>query len=369
MKKVMMMLPLALAVAATTVQADQMGFEVTAGANATNWDEDRGVEDSTGWMGALGYRIDDRWGMEVMYVANDSEYDATATEIDGQQLSVNALYHFRPESSVQPFFVMGAGKNRYEVAGVGSSETTFNVGAGVKAYLSDNFLVRGDMRGIRGSDNSDFDLGTNIALTYFFGVRDEPARPAPVAAPSDADNDGVIDTQDACPQTPAGVAVDRRGCPMDSDNDGVADYMDKCPGTEAGLKVDEKGCAISLTEAVEIKLDVNFDNNAAVVKSQYFEEIGAVATFMKSYKDTVVELQGFTDSRGSEAYNQALSQRRANAVRDVLIQRFGLAAERVKAVGYGEANPVASNDTAEGREANRRVVASVQSKKTTQIRK
>lgn len=369
MKKVVLMLPLACAIAATTVQADQMGLEVSAGVNATNWDKERDLKDSTGWMAALGYRINDRWGIEGLYVDNDPKTDPAGIKIGGRQLALDALYHFNTDSSVQPFFLLGAGQNQYKVGGQSDDESTFNVGAGVKAYLTDNFLLRGDMRGIRGSENGDIDMGMNVALTYFFGVRDE--KPAAVAAPapSDADNDGVIDTRDACPQTPAGVQVDQRGCPLDSDNDGVADYKDQCPNTEAGLKVDEKGCAISLTEAVAIKLDVTFDNNAAVVKPQFFDEIGAVAEFMKSYKDTSVELQGYTDSRGSEAYNQALSQRRANAVRDVLIQRFGLAPERVTAVGYGEANPVASNETAAGREENRRVVASVQSKKTSKVRK
>ena len=368
MKKVLLMLPLACAIAASYTQADQTGFEVGAGINATNWDKDRGLKDSNGWMGVLGYRINDRWGVEGMYIDNDPKTDPAGVKVSGRQIALDALYHFNTDSSVQPFFLMGVGKNEYKVAGQSTDESTFNVGAGIKAYLTDNFILRGDMRGIRGSENGDVDMGMNVGLTYFFGGRGD--KPAPtVAAPSDADKDGVVDTQDACPQTPQGVQVDQRGCPMDSDNDGVPDYKDQCPGTEAGLKVDAKGCAISLSETVDIKLGVTFDNNAAVVKPEFFKEIGAVATFMKSYKNTVVELQGFTDSRGADSYNQTLSQRRADAVRDVLIQRFGLAPERVKAIGYGEANPVASNDTPEGREANRRVVAAVQSQKTINVRK
>ncbi|UTA48021.1 OmpA family protein [Simiduia sp. 21SJ11W-1] len=370
MKKALMMLPLACAIAAGNGYADQMGFEVSAGVNATNWDKNRDLEDSTGLMGALGYRINDRWGIEAMYVQNDTETDPGNFDVDAQKLHIDALYHFRTDERVQPYFLMGMGKNRYKYSGGSDSESTFNAGAGIKAYLTDNFLLRGDMRAIRGSEDGHIDLGTNIALTYFFGVRDKAPAPVVKAAPaSDADNDGVVDTRDACPQTPANVAVDSRGCPQDSDNDGVADYLDQCPNTESGLKVDDQGCAISLTEAVEIKLGVNFDNNAAVVKPAYFAEIGEVAEFMKSYKDSAVELQGYTDSRGSEAYNKALSQRRADAVRQVLIEQFGIDAARVTAVGYGEANPIASNETAAGREENRRVVASVQSKKTTQLRK
>jgi len=372
MKKVLMMLPLALAIGATTyAQADQSGLELTAGWNHTNWDKDRGIKDSTGWLGGLGYRINDSWGIEGFYIENDSTVHSTLDTAETRQLHFDALYHFNTDTNVQPFFLFGAGKNDYKVLGAKDDESTFNLGAGIKFFLTDNFILRGDMRGIRGSENGDIDLGTNVALSYFFG--DRGTKPTPVvaaaAAPSDADNDGVVDTKDACPQTPAGVKVDSRGCALDSDKDGVADHKDQCPNTEAGLKVDETGCAISLTEAVAIKLNVTFDNNAAVVKPAFFSEIGAVATFMKSYKDSAVEVQGYTDSRGSDAYNQTLSQKRANAVRDVLVQEYGVAAERVTAKGYGEANPIANNETAEGREANRRVVASVQSQKTTKVKK
>lgn len=372
MKKTLCILPLALAIGAAMTQAEQQqGFELTAGWNKTNWDKDRDVKDSTGWLGGLGYRINDRWGVEALYIENNARIKNTNMDVDGTQLHLDALYHFNTDSRVQPFFLIGGGKNNFEIANIKTDESTFNVGAGVKAYLNDYFLLRADMRSIRGTKSGDIDMGLNVALTYFFGERDSKpmAKVAAVVPASDADNDGVFDTQDACPQTPSGVQVDGKGCPLDTDKDGVPDYKDSCPATEMGLKVDAKGCAIALTEAVAINLQVKFDNNADVVKPAFYEEIGAVAEFMKSYKDSTVEVQGYTDSRGSEAYNQGLSQRRADAVRAILIDKFGVAAARVTAVGYGEANPIADNESAQGREANRRVVASVQSEKTSKVRK
>lgn len=367
MKKLMMMLPLACALATTSVVADQSGLELTVGADRTSWDKDRDIKDSSGWLGAIGYRINDQWGIEAMNVVTSSEDSMSQDDIDTTRYHADVLYHFNANSNVQPYFVAGYGRNWMEAVTVDTWETAFNLGAGVKSYFSDNLILRGEMRALRGSDDGQVDLAMNVALSYL--IRTGNGKPAPVKAvgPSDADKDGVADTQDACPKTPIGVAVASNGCPFDTDKDGVPDYLDKCPATEANLKVDETGCAIILREAVEIKLQVLFDNNASAVKTQYYDEIGAVATFMKSYKGSVVEVQGFTDSRGSESYNRNLSQRRADAVRTVLIQQFGVDPSRVSSVGYGEANPIADNETAVGRESNRRVVASIKSQKTSNV--
>jgi OOP family OmpA-OmpF porin len=105
------------------------------------------------------------------------------------------------------------------------------------------------------------------------------------------------------------------------------------------------------------ELLVNFDYNRSEVKPQYDNEIEDFAEFMEVYGNTNVVIEGHTDSRGSDAYNQALSERRANAVRDELVNENGIAAERVSTVGYGESRPVSSNDTDAGRAQNRRIEA------------
>ncbi|WP_024330459.1 OmpA family protein [Simiduia agarivorans] len=370
MKKAWLMMPLAMAISATAAADNHPGLELTAGWNQMNWDNHREMKAHSGWMGAIGYRMDSPWGVEFGMIQNNPSMKKTLQEIETTQYYLDGLYHFNTEADIQPFVMAGVGYGHFKTDTASDRDEALNIGVGVKGYLTDNFLLRADTRAIRGIADGDIDYALNLAATYLIGTgSSKPAPVAMAAAPSDADADGVVDTQDACPQTPAGVKVDSRGCALDSDRDGVADYKDQCPNTEAGLKVDAKGCAIELTEAVEIKLHVRFDNNAAVVKPEYKSEIGNVAKFMNSYANTTVEVQGFTDSRGSEAYNQNLSQRRADAVRSVLISEFGIAPERVKAVGYGEANPVADNNTAEGREANRRVVASIESQKTSKVRK
>ncbi len=110
-------------------------------------------------------------------------------------------------------------------------------------------------------------------------------------------------------------------------------------------------------EKVTIELKVLFDTDKSFVKSQYYPEIEQVAEYMKRFPNTSVTLEGHTDSRASDEYNIALSQRRMNAVRDILIRRYGIDANRVHAVGYGESRPAYPNTTPENMHQNRRVVA------------
>ena len=106
--------------------------------------------------------------------------------------------------------------------------------------------------------------------------------------------------------------------------------------------------------------EVLFETDKAVVRPEYYAKVAELAEFMTQYPNTVVTIEGYTDSRGKGSYNQALSQRRVNAVKEVLISQFGVAEDRLTAIGYGESQPRASNDTVEGRQLNRRVVAVVE---------
>jgi len=117
-----------------------------------------------------------------------------------------------------------------------------------------------------------------------------------------------------------------------------------------------------MAEPVRVELDVKFDFDRAVVKQDSMSDIQDLADFMKQYGQTSTVVGGHTDSVGTDAYNQRLSERRANAVRDVLVNQHGLDASRVDAVGYGESRPVADNSTEEGRAINRRVEAEVEAR-------
>lgn len=162
----------------------------------------------------------------------------------------------------------------------------------------------------------------------------------------DSDGDGVSDQLDKCPNTPRGVPVDRVGCPFDSDGDGVYDYQDKCPGTPDGAKVNQEGCW-SLS-------DEYFDTDKSVIKQEFYPLLNEAVNILNRNPDMRLELQGHTDNRGSAAYNMGLSQRRASAVKAYLVGK-GINSSRLTIKGFGLNQPMASNNTAEGRALNRRV--------------
>ena len=167
----------------------------------------------------------------------------------------------------------------------------------------------------------------------------------------DSDGDGVVDRLDRCPNTPDGARVDAQGCELDSNGDGVVDRLDQCPNTPRGDKVDARGCTLAST--IQLK-GVNFDNDTAAIRADARAILDEAVATLKRYPHIHVEVAGHTDSQADDAYNQALSQRRAQAVVDYFMQQ-GIEAGRLTAKGYGEAQPIADNATAEGRASNRRV--------------
>lgn len=169
------------------------------------------------------------------------------------------------------------------------------------------------------------------------GVADTIVQPASYAEEmvTDSDGDGVMDAYDLCPDTPIGVEVDALGCPL-------------------AISMATPGTAVEVTRST---LSINFAFDSAVIPAADVTEISRIADFMKHYGNTMVMIEGHTDNIGSHAYNQRLSQARADAVRDRLIMVHGIEAERVRAIGYSFDRPIAPNETAEGRALNRRVDA------------
>ena len=143
--------------------------------------------------------------------------------------------------------------------------------------------------------------------------------------------------------TPAAMAS------ADADGDGVTDDKDACPGTRAGARVDSKGCEIILELS-----GVNFAFDSANLSPAATAALDSVVSRLQFHGVKRVEIAGHTDSTGPESYNQQLSERRAQAVADYM-EKNGIEWWRMNVVGYGESQPVASNDTREGRTQNRRV--------------
>jgi OOP family OmpA-OmpF porin len=250
------------------------------------------------------------------------------------------LYHINTESAWRPYVAFGVGDQELDFTGGGSHrDTLINLGLGLKRDLGDKWQFRTDLRNFNSIDNEYNEVALTFGLGYRFGVASSPK---PVAAPAPA---------------PLPEPVKE----VDSDGDGVFDSKDQCANTPKTHKVDAVGCSLKLTETVEIELNITFDSAKSVIKPEFENEVSKLAEFMNQYADTVVTVEGHTDSQGADTYNQKLSQNRADAVKAMLITKYGVAAERVKSIGYGEAQPVADNATADGREQNRRVVGEVSS--------
>lgn len=330
---------------------------------------------------------------------------------DIYRYGIGGLYHLMPNGRFVPYVSLGLGGIHYSKGLNAYNDPEFyekyesnrfavDYGAGLKIFLTENIALQTDIRHALSlnsrQDNPHHlhnDLLISFGMNFNFGggEKEEPPKEAvqetPVSevADADVDKDGVPDSRDKCPRTPAGrtvdesgcmpdsdsdgvldyedhclntpanVAVDKDGCPADSDFDGVSDYKDMCPHTPEGTLVGEDGCPLKKRSML---LKIEFDSNKANIKKKYHKEIMKVAAFMKKNPKVNATIVGHTDSTGNRQANIRLSRDRANSVRTYLIHNFGIRGSRIKALGYGPDRPVASNKTKEGRMKNRRVVAS-----------
>ena len=314
--------------------ADNHKVEIHADAGRTFFEDS--LKDANTWGLGVGFALTENWMLDLVASQYDTETEPGAVDVDGTQYRADLLYHINTESAWRPYVAFGVGDQEREFNAANPSserDTLVNLGAGIKRSLGDNWQFRTDVRAFNSLDNEYTDLAVTAGIALVFGGTSAPApAPAPVvAAPVEVDTDG----------------------------DGVYDSKDKCPGTPKTHKVDEVGCSLKLTQTVAIQLNITFDTAKAIIKPEFQGEVAKLAGFMNQYADTVVTVEGHTDSQGSDAYNQKLSQSRADSVKAALIANYGIGADRVQAVGFGEAKPVSDNTTATGREQNRRVVGQV----------
>ncbi len=188
--------------------------------------------------------------------------------------------------------------------------------------------------------------------------------------PLDSDGDGVINPEDRCPGTDPGVVVDEYGCVLDSDDDGVADNLDACPNTPPNTPVDARGCPTTAEQAIESATTAakqtestgfdwsfprpTFAFDSARLSSEAKRKLDDSLVQIRENPRARFEIAGHTDSVGPAAYNLGLSERRALAAK-VYLKARGVADDRLVTKGYGESQPIADNNTAEGRAQNRRV--------------
>ena len=294
----------------------QGAVEVEAFAKRYFTDSVRDMDNGNLYGGSVGYFLTEDVSLNLSYgeykSLNFDDRNPNTNKRDkvrGSLSSLDAVYHFgTPGVGLRPYVSAGMGHQSIsQNVRSGRDHTTFaNIGAGAKYYITENFFAKASVDGMHGFDNHQSEWMAGVGVGLNFGGKKAVA--APVVAPVEP------------------------------------------------VYVEE----VVEAETVRVELDVKFDFDKAQVKQDSYSDIENLAEFMKQFPQTSTTVEGHTDSTGNDAYNQNLSERRAGAVRDVLVNQYGVESSRVNAVGYGEANPVADNATREGRAVNRRVEAAVE---------
>ena len=276
------------------------------------------IEDGFNPGARIGYFLTDDLSLNLSYdkTNHTRSNDGTGSQkIKGDTGSLVAQYHFGQAGvdSLRPYVEGGFGhQSRGNVQADGHSgrdqSTLAIAGAGVKYYFTNNLYARAGVESDYNLDNGKWDYSALVGLGVNFGGNAGAVAPAPTPAPA----------PEPTPEPEAPVA-----------------------------------------QVVRVELDVKFDFDKSVVKPNSYGDVKNLADFMAQYPATNVEVAGHTDSVGPDAYNQKLSQRRADAVKQVLV-KDGVAPSRITSVGYGESRPVADNATEAGRAVNRRVEAAVE---------
>jgi OOP family OmpA-OmpF porin len=334
-------------------------------------DGDADLDDHAIFGGRLGYMLTEKWSLEAAMDYSFTQYNGPDQDDAGFQepydglnannffMLGNALYHFEPvlkSKRLTPFALAGIGVGHTETS-LTNDPTGFlgQIGGGAHYAFNDHIFLRGEVRALFNTDPSMANLIVQIGPTFHFGGAKPAPPPPPPPVWRDFDEDGVPDHLDKCPTTPKGCVVDKDGCPLDADVDGVCDGLDECPDTPLGTAVDEKGCPVRPeTVALSWAEGLTFALGSATLTGQAESVLDGLVELANKHPDTVVEIGGYTDSTGSAVFNQRLSERRALAVRNYMVRK-GITPDRLIAVGYGETNFVATNDTPEGRQQNRRV--------------
>jgi len=314
---------------------------------------------------------------------------------------------------VNPFLTAGIGASKYK----GYYSAFLPLGLGLQFKLTDEiFVIVNSQYRVPVSENAAEHFYHSFGFAKSFP---KPLPPPPVEVPlpvvADRDGDGVIDAEDKCPDTPglaslqgcpdrdgdgiadgddkcpdvAGLAK-YQGCPIpDTDGDGINDEQDKCPTVKGfaryqgcpipdtdgdGVNDEEdkcptrpgpasnQGCPEIAKEVIEkinfAAKNVFFSTGSYKLLAKSNKSLNAVADLMKSDESLMIDIDGHTDSQGSDEKNQVLSDNRAAAVKNYLVSK-GIAESRLKSTGYGETKPVADNKTAAGRAKNRRTEMTV----------
>lgn len=317
---------------------------------------------------ALGIELTPSTQFQVEYGVSNTDaisnkggsYDTEQEMISGNFLIGFEEFSGYTDNAFKPYALVGAGRSKIEIEDAsgemvsGTVDTIGNLGLGAMYRINDALSLRGEARAIHNFDQNWWEGMALAGLEVVLGGHLAPT----VAVPP---------MQEPLVDTAPVVVVESD---LDSDGDGVPDSIDACPGTPMNVVVDERGCPVpvDITDELKMELRVFFDNDKSTIKNQYKPEIAKVAEKMREYPNSTARVEGHASKTGPSArYNQRLSEARAVAVKSMLTNEFGIEPNRLSTVGYGYDQPIADNNTEEGRAMNRRVYAIITGDKTMTV--
>ncbi|ROS00963.1 OOP family OmpA-OmpF porin [Sinobacterium caligoides] len=320
--------------------ASDAGVTVSGGVGIYSTDKERMLHSDTEYNLGLGYRFNESWEAELNYMQSSHDgkgnFDGGSADVSNYRL--DGIYYLS-NGRFQPYLSAGVGENTYDYKDISKDkDEQINVGVGAKYFFTPGLFVRADARAFDARGGV-VDTAATLSVGYLFGqeAKSTYVEPAPVAV-----------------------------APLDDDNDGVVNDADNCPNTPAELSVDEHGCAVASDTPIIQDIQMEFGFGSDVINPEYDGQIEHLASVMKAYPTGNIVIEGHTDSKGAAAFNQKLSKQRADALANKLVSDYGIDESRITTVGKGESNPVASNDTAEGRKLNRRVIVTVDASGTAE---
>jgi OmpA-OmpF porin, OOP family len=335
---------------------------VTGDIGYTHQDSSRDTENAMFGAIGLGKFISRNWSLDgqlnwQMPKQNDNE------DLNWSQygISLDLRRHFIAEGrNWNPYILMGLGYQRNE------EEFDAFPSSNSPGERKDGNVAGKVGLGLQG-DLGAVGIRTELAVRFDMDGSAVDARGADMNSSNFADvlaSVGVVIPLGAAPMAPVAPAPVAPNCAdMDDDGDGVNNCNDKCPGSAAGQTIGPDGCPVPVS--IDLK-GVNFDFDKSTLRPDAVAILNEAIEILKRYPDLKVEVAGHTDSKGTDAYNQKLSERRASAVYDYLTSNGVDAGRLVGPVGYGESRPIAPNtnedgsDNPEGRARNRRTELNVQ---------
>ncbi|GGD72870.1 OmpA family protein [Lacimicrobium alkaliphilum] len=348
-------LALAVTLSFTASAADDQQYDQWFGGFIEYYDTDKNYPDNVnpydngdGLGIEYGMRINPRWAARFEWSSLDMDYQNSNNDVSGDRYGVDALY-FMDSANTYLF----AGIKKMDIA---ERYSPVNLGIGRHWHLNDSWKLVTEFAAYHAFNEDITDFGFKLGLAYKFGQTSGSAYQPVNTAPETAST------------TSSAVAPEAAATPpKDSDGDGVNDEQDRCANTPAEDKVDAQGCSIFTEEQVEASMAILFANNSYEVQNPDSQQLSEFAEFLRRFPNTDAEIEGHTSLVGDKAYNQKLSEQRANAVRDVLIQRYGIDADRLSTIGYGETRPLIDANTAEASRKNRRIHTRVTAMKKVKV--